>query len=106
MEMLISTKGNVIPAKQSNGTAPVSVDSPETMVAKVVGLAQFTPKGYPATVRLVCEADGKKYKVSSWEQCEPEAKVHLYREEGVIKGEKSDTTIYWYVATNQPRKGE
>ena len=102
MEMLISNKGAKIAAKQSNSTAPVSENSPETLVAKVVGTALFTPKGYPSSVRLVCEANGVKYKVSSWEECSPEQNVHLYRQEATIE----DKTIYWYVSSNQPLKGE
>ena len=102
MEMLISTKGATIAAKQSNSTSPVSENSPETLVAKVIGTALFTPKGYPSSVRLVVEANGQKFKVSSWEECYPEQNVHLYRQESTIE----DKTIYWYVATNQALKGE
>ena len=102
MEMLISTKGATIAAKQSNSTSPVSENSPETLVAKVVGTALFTPKGYPSSVRLVVEANGQKFKVSSWEECSPEQTIHLYRQEAPM----DDKTIYWYVGVNQPLKGE
>jgi len=102
MEMLISTKGSVIAAKQSNSTANVSESSPETLVAKVIGTALFQPKGYPSNVRLVVEADGKRYKVSNWEECSPEQVVYLMRQSAEIE-EKS---IYWYTATNKPLKGE
>lgn len=109
MEMLISTKGNVIPAKQSSGsTAPINENSEAYTKAKVIGLAQFNPKGYPSTNRLVCQIGTDKVKVSSWEECSPGQEIHLYKKEGEIKGEngKNDTTIYWYIGVNQPLKGE
>ena len=99
--MLISTKGNVIPAKQSSGsTAPISEDSATYTKAKVIGLAQFSPKGYPPTNRLVCQIGTDKVKVSQWEECSPEQEIHLYRKEAPIEGK----TIYWYVGFNQPIK--
>ena len=102
MEMLISTKGAVIAAKQSNSTANVNSDSPETLVAKVIGTALFTPKGYPSSVRLVVEANGKRFKVSNWEECSPEQNVYLLRNSSEIE----EKTIYWYTATNKPVQGE
>lgn len=102
MELLVSSKGASIAARQSGSTSPVGENSPELTKGKVIGLAEFRPKGYPSSTRLVVEVDGKKFKVSNWEETSPEATIYLIRQSAEIE-EKS---IYWYIGVNQPPKGE
>jgi len=103
MELLVSSKGASIAARQSGSTSPVSENSPEITKGKVIGLAEFRPKGYPSSTRLVVEVDGKKFKCSNWEETSPEANIWLVRQSADLEDGK---TIYWYVGVNQAPKGE
>jgi len=103
MELLVSSKGAAIAARQSGSTSPVSENSPELTKGKVIGLAEFRPKGYPSSTRLVVEVDGKKFKCSNWEETSPEANIWLVRQSADLEDGK---TIYWYVGVNQAPKGE
>jgi hypothetical protein len=107
MTNLIETKGAKITARQSNGMFERTFENClEPFKAKVLAQVLLEPKGYSAQVRLAVESDGKKYKVSQWEETSVGAEVWVHSQEFQIGEKGKEQTRYFLVASNQAPKGE
>ena len=106
MQNLVSVEGAVIAARQGGGFERTFENALEPFKAKVVAQVLLEPKGYSAQVRLVCEADGKRYKVSQWEETSVGAEMWIYSQPFEVgEGDKKQTRYYLNAFHNAP-KGE
>lgn len=69
----------------------------EDFKAVVSSLVHIEPKGYNAQLRLVCEANGKKYKISQWSECSVGEEVMISSKEFTIKAEGKPDLVRYYL---------
>jgi len=100
MQNLVSVEGAVIAARQGGGFERTFENALEPFKAKVVAQVLLEPKGYSAQVRLVCEADGKRYKVSQWEETSVGAEVLVSSKDFEVGEKGKEITRFFLVATN------
>lgn len=106
MQNLVIAEGAVIAARQSGGFERTFETYLEPFKAKVVAQVLLEPKGYSAQVRLVVEANGKKFKISQWEETSVGAEVTIYSKDFKIGEGEKEQTRYFLFASNEPLKGE
>ena len=106
MQNLVSVEGAVITARQSGGFERTFENALEPFKAKVLSQVLLEPKGYSAQVRLICESDNKRYKVSQWEETSVGAEVTIYSKPFEVGEGDNKKTRYFLFASNQPLQPE
>ena len=98
---VIEKKGEKITARQSGGGFERTFEEAlEPFKGIVLSQVLIEPRGYSAQIRLVVEANGKKYKISQWEETSVGAEVLVSSKDFEVGEKDKKVTRYFLVATN------